>query len=612
MKKISRLLARLQTETDRVIVSGFNEKKSLSGYKKIVKNEYIDVFQISEIKIPVIAAFNSVVVRYKTGNDWFIIQPNYSFPCLKYKVRFNNRIFPGVLPSSSIQNILILPYLREVQKDRMVKRWRVVVITDKCQIYHNFPSRMESIDGFEEFNDIVHFEESAVWDIPGRKYPSCDIQCDEYEDYLPYLPDTSYEYHPDVSVKSKYGNIGFNKYTYAINDNKKVKISRFYFPNRISESNPFVFMGGYESDYKMSLIGTYQSNKRYPARTCVFATSDGGRNFYAKIEFADEGEYCFKQGEDTWGCNFGNPLKTSAFQSDYNGVAKVYKRVLSHEENKLFTFSHEQNIYLKRNRDIIYFETENPHGFVNGNIVCIKGEMSDTVWASIFNNSCNEHSSGNNRFFKVKVLSDTGVELYECVSNPMSNIACRHIHHINRIRDGWIIGTGEIYPNGWLFYIQMKEADNYSRISASDDLKTIRLNSNERSVQRTLGADLIERLDNYLVIASDHDLLHRPIVLQSDDYEISRNSTGVYGGYLKNINDFNSFDILYEAKEPAYFFKKIGGRYLFSGQRGELAINTNDTLTKWSTFRLGEPLIHYRGATYMCHFIDKYAVIIKK
>lgn len=605
-------LARMQIENDRYFPKNYNENKPVKGYKKVISNEQFDLFQISEFGQQIVAAFKNVIVRKSKLSNDIDIYPNYCNNFLKYKIKFNSKNYPGLIPNSKIINVLIVPYLREVKEDTYYKRWRVIVITDKAQIFHNFPNRDAIVDGYEKYGDIKRFEESVIWDIPGRKFPSKNSKCEEFEEYKPYLPDDCYEYHPKINVKSKYGNVGFDKSTYVEHKKNSIKVSRFYFPQRNKETNPFIFMGGYEPDYKMTLLGTYQSNKKAGVRTCIFATSDGGRSWYAKLEFGDEGIYEFQQGEKNWGFNFGNKIKSDMFNSEFNGIANLKKRSINHNDEDCFLWSKEIRISKMKAEDTIVINTYENHNLSTGNIVALTGSCKEeNPWCLLFNNDCNEKSTGNNVLFKVEKINDRTLKLYECVSNPKLRVACRHIHHINRIRDGWIIGTGEIYPNGWLFYMQMREADTYSKISASKELKLIRLNSTINSVQRTIGADIIEKEDkNILLFASDHDMLNK-YFKDSPNEALQRGSTGVYMGSLNNIDNFNSFRMVYEAKEPAYFFKKLNNSYVFCGQRGELAISKKDNVEIWTTHNIGEPLIHFMGSTYMFNVIDKYLLIIK-
>ena len=118
--------------------------------------------------------------------------------------------------------------------------------------------------------------------------------------------------------------------------------------------------------------------------------------------------------------------------------------------------------------------------------------------------------------------------------------------------------------------------------------------------------DIIDGEDPKIIFASDHDMLKRKPFISVRGETICRNSTGIYYGDLKNINDFSSFHTVFEAKEPAYLFKKLDGIYLFSGQRGEIALSSD--LKKWVSFTIDQPLIHYRGKTFRFYVFDKYII----
>ncbi len=612
---LKRLIGKMEVSYPKLINMSVDFDKPFKGYKKIVDNNCYSVYKVSDLKPSIVAAFGFVVVTKSKslGGDVLSIYPDFRKTSICYRVGFNNKNFPDLLPGSKILNCFVIPYMRECTKDRLFKRWRLVVVTDKCQVFHNFPARSRDFEGYEVAGDIKRFSESAVWDIPGRKYPSKNKNCDErFEEYYPCLPDSAYEYHPAVNC-SKYGDAGFDKFTYITKNNEKIPVSRFYFPLRKEQANPFFYMGGYEPDYKMTLIGTYRSNKDVGARTCVFATSDGGRNFYAKYEFSDEGVYDFKQGEDTFGLNYGNLLDGSVFGENYAEECFVSKRKLVHENNDLFEWEKPVKIKCIEAKCPIVVNTAEPHSLCTGNIVCLSqgAQNKESLWDCMFNNGVTNTSCGNGRLYKVVVKDENSFEIYENVSNPYNNIACRHIHHINRVRDGWVMGTGEIYPNGWMYYIQMKQADTFSRIGAWDDLTFLRLTDAPECVQRTAGADLIDGEEQMFVFASDHDTLPRPKVECLENISFSRNSTGVYAGKLRDINDFDKFKVVYEAKEPSFFFKKLSDAYVFGGMRGELALGF-DSATKWiSSNTGGEPLIHYYGSTLSYHVIDNFIIRIK-
>ena len=381
-------------------------------------------------------------------------------------------------------------------------------------------------------------------------------------------------------------------------------------------------MGGYEPDIKMSLIGTYRSNTNYGVRTVVFASSDGGRNWYAKYEFGDYGEYEFQQGNGkNWGLNHGNSINTSKQDEEYkrNSFSIVKRNLItpsSSNKEPIHYFELGSRIEIKNiTRDTTALVTTNvEHKLSTGNIIAIlsnNGYETDS-WSWMLNNDISETSCGNGIFYKIVVIDSFNLKLFEYVSSPSNNITCRHIHHINRIKDGWLIGTGEIYPNGWTLYMQMKEADTFSIKKASDEFRIIRLNSSEKSVQRTLGMLLLDDDESTLIFASDHDLLLRKKVKMVEDRSISfeRSSTGIYKGTLADIDNFENFRVIYEAKEPAYFFKQLGSAYVFSGQRGELAISFDKGAT-WYSERLDKALIYYFGQTYEYFVIGDYIIRFK-
>lgn len=603
------MLGKFQCQIDNFFTNNYFKKEIFPGYTKIIEKKSFEIYKANEIKEVIVAAFQSVVVTRKLHKkeEYLNIYPIFSKRILKYKIKFNYKNFPNLIPGSKIMNCLILPYMREVEKGIWYKRWRLIIFTDKCQIYHNFPSRGEENDSYELFGDIKRFEESVVWDIPKRKYPSKNKNCHEVESYFPFLPEDCYLYYPRINEKSKYGNFGFDKFTrIRLKNGELKKVSRFYFPNRVLKANPFAYMGGIDLDYKMSLIGTYQSNKNIGVRTCIFATSDGGRSWFNKFEFSDEGTYTFKQGRDDWGCNFGNPINGENYEDYYNEVI-IKRRDLIHDENgDTQTFTEMAKIEKIFAEKIVKIRTKTKHGLMTGNIVVMTNKNK---------NNCEGiellfDTGDNTKLYKVKVIDDRNFLLYENVSNPFVSIACRHIHHINRIRDGWLVGTGEVYPNGWLIYLQMREADTYTNITAADEISWIKLNNSSTSIQRTMGADLIDGENPKIIFASDHDLLPRPRYKLKNLQNIDRNSTGIYLGYLEDINNFNQFYPIYEAKEPAYYFKKMENRYVFSGQRGEIAIS-DDSYKVWESCHIDNPLIRFRGSTYRFHVIDKYLLVLK-
>lgn len=574
------------------------------GYIPMTKSTSFTVYKRKMGGKRIEAAYGNVVVVSVNRRKKLHIYPDVRYPLLKYTILFNNKNFPGLINNSSLTYCLVIPYIRKISSNAVEKAWRVVVVTDKAQIYHNFPARNNDYDGKSLDKDITCFEESVVWDLPSKSYPSLSRECDESERFYPGLPDEAYEYHPGISIRSKFGNNGFSK-------NKKIEnqvLPRFYVPQRLPEANPFYYMSGISSDYKMTVLGTYRSNVECGVRTCIFATDDGGRQWYCKYEFGDIGEYDFQQGFSKWGNNFGNKIKLE--QKKNIGSVVLSKRECitpncsNKDPNKKFAWNKDIIFETCDYEDTITLTTKGSHGLKTGNIVTVVSASGELKWMK--NDKCSEYSAGNGMLFKVQCIDDNTIKLYEYVSSPDNPISCRHIHHINRVRDGWVIGTGEIYPNSWLLYMQMKEADTYSEKHAYDKFDIYRLNSSENSVQRTLGFLWFD--DNTVLYASDHDVLESKIktqLFEDRDISFSRNVTGVYRGKMRDIDNHNAFKVVYESIEPAYLFKKVENAIVFSGQRGELALSF-DSGDTWECAHIDGPLNHPKGSTYNWSIYDDY------
>ena len=86
--------------------------------------------------------------------------------------------------------------------------------------------------------------------------------------------------------------------------------------------------------------------------------------------------------------------------------------------------------------DTVKVITQTPHGLTTGNIIAlcskkIKPHAIDWMLAD----GVDENGNRNGFQFKVKVVDDHCFELYELVSSAKPTLTCRHIHHINTLKD---------------------------------------------------------------------------------------------------------------------------------------------------------------------------------
>ncbi len=587
---------------------------TILGYTKIIQTNHYDIFERSKFARAIMAVHGFMgVVKYNSKT--LLLYPDIRCRFLYYKISLSTKNFPGLLSDSRVLSCDFIPYMRCVGPDKYIKSVRLCIITDKAQIYHNYPARHFHYDGISKSGDFAKFEESVIWDLPGRKYPSKEASND-METYYPYLPEICYEYHPVLNsspqYKNVYGNNGFPKYKTVSRNGENVKLNRFYLYSREAQANPFHFIGGGEKDCKMSLIGTYRSNVDVGVRTCIFASDDGGRQWYCKYEFADLGEYDFQQGHSgKWGRNFGNPIRLSDMDVEERECSiQIYKRTLIlpdifNQWKSKFNWTKVAETISYRQKGVLQFTTKSPHGLNTGNIIALSSNLpvdDNLLW--LLNPTISSTSAGNAMLFKVEVLDFYNFSIYELVSSTENNVPCRHVHHINNLKDGWVIGTGEIYPNSWLLYVHIKERDTFSKISAADDFTIVRLNYSSNSVQRTMGMILYDDKDSSVLIASDHDTLSRPpLSISTQRLEISRNSTGVYKGCISDINDFDLFECVFESSEPCFYFQKISNMIIYCGQRGHLGIKINDM---WLEERLSTRIMHYYGNSGTRYFFDNY------
>jgi len=221
--------------------------ENVFGYSLLLDCDEYSVYKRPIGSRRIEAAYGTVVIVSKKNK--LFIYPDYRYPQISYKVVFNKNVFPGLIEGSRISYCRVIPYFRYISKKNKVKAWRLIVVTNRGQIYHNYPSRFSEFDGASSVDDIKRFEESVVWDLPGRKYPCDRKEHAQYERYFPGLPEAAYQYHPDVNKSGAYSNGGFPAYR----ETAEGVLSRFYIPCRVPEANPFFYMSGFSADYKMAL-----------------------------------------------------------------------------------------------------------------------------------------------------------------------------------------------------------------------------------------------------------------------------------------------------------------------------------------------------------------------
>lgn len=154
--------------------------------------------------------------------------------------------------------------------------------------------------------------------------------------------------------------------------------SRFYRYSQTLQANAFRFIGTGIRNDKMNLIGTYCSNVEEGVRVCVFASSDGGRQWYCKYEFSDIGEYEFQQGHsNAWGTNFGNKIRIEDDVDCTDSNITICKRTVLLPETvdgtvkTRFKWNESGMVSKLQKGDTVKVIAQSPHGLTTGNIIAL-------------------------------------------------------------------------------------------------------------------------------------------------------------------------------------------------------------------------------------------------
>jgi len=580
--QISDLASKLNL-TDKATV--VDPKITNTDYTPIAETKDVVVYQAKSI-FNIEAVLGKIVVK-KTGWTQFQIGTDGVNGSFGPVITLNSTTFPGLLPNSSINSIILLPWDRNSSLPVPSRGWRCCVITTKGQIYHNFPNRTPSSgkpDGDSIDGDIYKWDESVVWDSPNRRLPSKNSNDFPYS-LNPCLPDACYEIHPAIKQDNGYGNGGFDISTVQTVGASQVSFPRFYFPRRIPGAIPFSYFGGFETSDKIQILGTYVSNTspETTSRICVFVTTDGGRQWFNKYEFANNNLQ-----------SFGNILNSKNISGEYTANSFslmkrnfIYPSSSNKEPSDIFSYLNEIKIQSISKSDSLIVTSAIPHNLNSGDIVVIKkNDVIPSVFDFLANDNINTKNGGNGKLWKVIVKNSTQFVLTEYIFNPDNNLPARHIHGINKLKDGFIISTGEEYPQSWFLYLQLKDADTYSPVFAWDKMSFLRLNSSEKGIQRSIGTFLIDDTDQSIVFGSDTSIApDSSYTIEGRTLNISRASNGIYKGKLNDIDNLSKFSCIYESPQSAFFFKDINGIWIYAGQQGELAISIDKGIT-WRKFSI--------------------------
>lgn len=274
-------------------------------------------------------------------------------------------------------------------------------------------------------------------------------------------------------------------------------------------------------------LGTYNPSSSYTdqvTRECVFHSKDG-REFYNVYEFIPSNI-------------LGTPINTTSLPAYNANTLAVMNRdmdypIEGYTPSNLFKPSTKVNITSISISNKAIVTTDGPHGFdLPHGIVAIQTADGATVQSEyqwMLNDSVTPEDYGNTMFFAYKKLTANTFELHEYINANTNNLQARHIHCLNRTKDGITIGAGEEYYDrepvfrsnftmeGWYpqtHYVHLRTPDYVAK----------KLNSSEAGLMRPLGFVLMDDIDQSVLSASDSDIAGKDVVT-ADGSELYR------GGY---------------------------------------------------------------------------------
>lgn len=641
-----------------------------SNFRLLISNEAFDMWEWYREKSTsknLALTFRDIFGWYDTANVYLVKGKITDTPT---SIAINTTNFPNLREYSGggfpkVKHIIACPWTTVVGSDRFgnvkavsATEVRVCVIFENGQVYHNYPTCFNDHDfysakyattngGTEVETLFTKFDESVIWDIAGRKNPTNDLTLVSTGAYYynPALEANAYEMHPALNTANGYGNtVGFGSTTNVnpISTGANIGLrARFWFPNRDDvDQNSFTYMGGYITDNLFTMVATYRNNKgSKPCRMCVFGTQDGGRSWFNMYEFASADRMKIDATYTDADTTYGAPLaQTGNAGSDIYSIRRrnlIIPTATAKEPSDIFEYDNAINVEsIIGTSESITITTASAHGLKNGDAVVVGFQSGvsddDRAFDWMVNDSVSATSGGNGVLLKVKSATTTTFVATLYIHNPQSGLPVRHIHALNRCKDGVSISCGEWYPCGWIIYNAIQPADAFAgyNVASSESNKYVRLTSTSTACQRPLGV-IVEQdgKDTYAYIGMDNSGTEMNDVEMPEGRTESfrHNSCGVWKVLIDGIDSQkDNGEILYQGIEPSFGFQQVNSAKVFVGQWGDFAL-TYDNGKSWSKTKIpyssgsvytanwGQNGCHFSGPTLDGKFsIDNILVQLKK
>lgn len=498
--------------------------------------------------------------------------------------------FPNLKDESTIGSAYV--FNRQAGNTQSGIYARVCLITNRGQIYHNYPERPNGSIGGDEYN----FDESVIWDLPigktTRRHPSKNInEKRKGYRYDPTLLDYGYEMKPALNQDNGYGHGGFGA-TVGTGDMTRPRFYQFQEPFAVNDSDkdnqvdsPFRMLSYPCKTRKGTFIGTYQINR---ARVCLFSTYDGGRTFFVEHEFASGGLLN--------AVGYGNGINTTAVGSYPSGAFSLKKRNYIYpndaDKDPKDIFSYEADVIVTSisNEKEAIITTLTPHKLANQDVIILTKNDNTSTPFDFMTNTVSTKDGGTGMLYMVKIINATQFYLKEYIYSPDSNLTTRHIHYVQELKDFISFGTGEKYPNGWIMVLEQKHKDAYAVVNPVTMFNNAyRLNSSDKAPQRLCSFWMLDNnSENPTVyLGSDEVNITRPQLKIEGRTDLpSRSSAGIFKGKLSDMDDMSKFASVLDVGDVNIYCINFNGVLVAGFQMGHCAVSLDNGDT-WELINSG-------------------------
>lgn len=530
--------------------------------------------------------YNYDVLEYSTTTLDFYMNGYYG---VKYSIEWNRTNVPALKDGETIRYAYLLPFNIKYRDSAVGSEnypSRIMVVTNKNRIFHNFPfgdgSRSDRLD------DLFHFDESALF-VPNvtshsarRWRPVNDkSKQDARHKYFPVLGNYDYNQFDGRIGVGYYGDSG-------LTENSQFNLFDFF---NIDNSIQRLAYSTLTKDAKFCTWGNY--NVLEGSEPFVMCTNNGGRTWYVMYMFACTDEYTLMNG----GSINMTPIFDEGAEYVPNSLKLGRKRfnvpnVETKEPSTPFIVREEDKslvtsmTYANGNTIITLADdlfADDPWSTGNFPIVFFENVSANSEYDYICNNGFTADGSTNNGvFFRLKRTAPKTYTLLADFGNPyVGDIFCRHIHAVNATANGVIISTGESYTvdkheGGFLYMMEsvMRNGNNTVSLDSPNSFPLKRITSTKEGINRACGAFV--DINGTLIYAADESNYHfdkRDFHIEGRTDTIRQGVYGIFIGDIRDCDDISKFSCVCAIKRTLIGLTETHGHFAAQGHNDSICLS---------------------------------------